>query len=84
MDLNGVEAHVLAGWQVHGLFQKYKKFKVSKAAVKTSFLWFTAVLVIDFLKNAQSISFCNRLCSFRNDIMLEIPCIMVGNAVYYI
>ena len=37
LDLNGVEAHVLAGWQVHGLFQKYKKFKVSKAAVKTCF-----------------------------------------------
>ena len=27
-------------------FQKYKNFKVSKAAVKISFLWFTAAFVI--------------------------------------
>ena len=50
------EAHVLAEagtWVFH--FRKYKKFKVSKAAVKTGFLWFTAVFVIDILKNAQSI-----------------------------
>ena len=31
------------------VFQKYKNFKVSKAAVKTSFLWFTAALLIGVL-----------------------------------
>ena len=41
--------------QVHGLFLKYKNFKVSKAAVKTSYMWFAAALAFGFLKNAQSI-----------------------------
>ena len=31
--------------------RKYKNFKVSKVAVKVSFLWFTAAFVIGILKN---------------------------------
>ena len=35
--------------------RKYENFKVSKVAVKISFLWFTADFVIGIFKKAQSI-----------------------------
>ena len=58
--MNDVENHVLAGRAGAWVFvlpnlRKCKNFKVSKAAVKTSFLWFAAAFVIVILENAQSI-----------------------------
>ena len=50
--------------------RKCKNFKVSKAAVKESFLWCTAVLVLDILKIAQSIPGNGRMARLWHTAML--------------
>lgn len=63
--------------------RKDKNFKVSKAAVKSIFCSLPPFWYFRFEK-CTKYSFLLILCAFFEWLIIEMPCIVVGNAVYYI